>query len=205
MISSVNMSQANAIDNKAMNWVNYLNSLSGDIHTKGLDSFYQLRAASLWASTFAYIEWLVSFYQGSTFPNIDTVTGVLNSSWGWDKELCKLFWKSGRHPFAHVGQTNSFYSYYKYKGLETNVSFDVNKWSTAVVDEWDDHHKYIGVAIAPPLSVEGSDLQIIYFHHQMMRDDLLLRLASFVSNYIRDINNEDELKNIVRLNMQIPG
>ncbi len=204
MIPSVNNSQANAIDNKASNWINYLKTISDDIHSNGIDSFYSLKASSLWSSTFSYIEWLVTFYSGKTFPNVQTIANVLHDAWGWDKELCKLFWKSGRHPFAHVGQSNSFYSYYKYKGLETNVSFDVNKWSNQVVEEWDEHHKHRAVAIAPPLSIEGEDLQIIYFHHQMLRDELLLKLASFVSDHIRNLTDEEKLKEIILLNKQIP-
>ena len=203
MIPSVNNSQAAAIEAKSANWVQYLEELAGEIHKEGISSFYLLKVASLWASTFAYVEWLVCFYERKTFPKADQVASVLKDAWGWDEDLARLFWKSGRHPFAHVGQANTFHSYEKYKGLDTNVSFDVNSWSSAVTDDWDKYHTYKAAAVLPPLELEGQNIQIVYFHHQMMRSELLPALSKLVADGIRSETSEQKLRDIIELNSQI--
>lgn len=203
MIPRVNNSQANAIKAKSSNWAKYLDELANELHQDGLDSFYFLKVASLWSSTFAYIEWLVCFHERKTFPKINEIADVLKKSWGWDIKIAELFWKSGRHPLAHVGQANSYYSYGKYNGLDTNVSFDVAKWSKAVTDDWDKYYTYKAVAVLPPLEIEGQNLQILYFHHQMLRSDLLPLLAEFVVNGILKETDEVKLKDIIELNRQI--
>jgi hypothetical protein len=207
MIPSVNNSQAHAIETKAANWVSYLDELADNINKDGVDRFHILRVASLWSSTFAYIEWLTCFYERKILPSsdqINKVAGLLNDVWSWDLELAKLFWKSGRHPLAHVGQANSFHTYGKYKELDTNVSFDVGYWSEAVTNDWDKYHTYKAVAVLPPLEVEGQNLQIVYFHHQMMRSDLLPMLSRFVVDSILAETDEQKLKDIIELNRQIP-
>ena len=206
MIPSVNNSQAHAIEAKASNWINYLEELADNIKNDGLNSFYQLKVASLWSSTFAYIEWLTCFQERKILPSTDQVNMIadlLSNAWGWDRDLAKLFWVSGRHPIAHVGQTNPFHSYAKYNGLDTNVSFDVNSWSKVVTDDWDKYHTYRAVVVLPPLGLDGQELQIVYFHHQMLRSDLLPLLSKFVIDGILAETDEQKLKGIIQLNQQI--
>lgn len=205
MIPSVNNLQAQAIEAKSLNWMKYLDELALDINRRSvlLDSFYFLRVASLWASTFSYIEWLTTFYERKTFPKIGEVASLLENAWGWELALVKLFWTSGRHPISHVGQANSYYSYAKYKGLDTNVNFDAQFWSKAVTDDWDKYHKFKAVAVLPPLEIENQSLQIVYFHHQMIRSDLLPLLSKCVVDSILAETDEQKLKDIIELNRRI--
>ena len=206
MIPSVNNSQARAIEMKAVHWISYLDELSDDINKAGLNRFHLLKVASLWSSTFAYIEWLACFYERKILPSsnqISKVAVLLNNAWGWDLELARLFWNSGRHPIAHVGQANPFHSYGKYDGLDTNVSFDTQSWSSAVTDDWDKHHKFRAIAVLPPLEIDNQSLQIVYFHHQMLRNDLLPLLFKYVTDGILAETDEQKLRDIIELNQQI--
>ena len=196
--------QAEAIEKKADYWRKYLKRLADDL-TVG-DGYYILKISSLWASTFAYIEWLTVFrlyILHPKFPHIDDIASTLETMWGWDKEIGKLFWAAGRHPIAHVGQANAYYSYVQYKGLSTSVSLDSGQWSEAVTGEWDQYHPNKGVAVLPPLDRGDENVQIIVFFHQMIVDELLPKLAIGVVEQIQEEKELGNLDKIQKLNSQI--
>jgi len=201
-VDEVASSQSKAIDNKASYWRKYIELLTGELNATL--EYYPLREASLWASTFAYIEWLVAFDQRTDWVHPFHVEDTLLHAWGWSKEVSKLFWKSGRNPIAHVGQANSFHSYDKFQGLDTNVSLNsANNWSPAVTGEWDKYHPHKAVAILPPLDMEDKKIQMVTFFHQMLLSDLLPLLAEYVYERISKETDEANLRTIVSLNSQI--
>lgn len=193
--------QANAIENKATYWRGYLQECVNELHRT--QNYTQLRAATLWASTFAYIEWLLVFDVYHTSLTKDEITDSLNRHWGWDKELSALFWEAGRHPIAHVGQTNSFHSYYKYNNLPTNVTFDFGKWSKAVTDNWGKYNTHRGVTVPPELDTQEGPVQVVAFFHQMILEELLPELAKNVAEKIRLETDTKNLNKILKLNIEI--
>lgn len=194
--------QAKAVNNKAKAWRAYLSHLADDLNANS--DFYLHRMASLWASTFSYIEWLAVFKLYKTFPNKNEIAEILRQSWGWEKEIGVVFWAAGRHPVAHVGQTNTFYSFEDYDGLPTNVSFDSqNRWSEAVTGEWDKYHPYKAVAVLPALEVSETKTRIITFFHQMLLAELLPKLADDIVDQIANESDHGNLRTIYELNKQI--
>jgi len=199
----VSKSQAEAIKNKAAYWRSYITELAKELNSS-LD-YHLLREASLWASTFAHIEWLASFDHYKEPVTKTEIAETLNRAWDWDVEVSKLFWSSGRNPVAHVGLANPFHSYRKFNNLDTNVSLNsANNWSEAVTGEWDKYHPHRAVAILPPLAVEDGTVQLVTFFHQMLLDELLPKLAEYV--YQKIVNEADDIKltALVELNSQIP-
>lgn len=195
--------QSAAIRSKAKYWREYITALTDELNST--QDFYLLRAASLWATTFAYIEWLTAFEHYKERIYKADVAATLRKAWGWHEEVGKLFWQSGRNPVAHVGQANSFYDYCEFSGLPSNVNLDSsNKWTVAVTDEWDKYHPYKAVAILPPLDMADGSVQIVTFHHQMLLAELLPVLAEYVADKISKETNSDNLGKIVALNSQIP-
>lgn len=193
--------QSEAIKNKACYWRRYLKYLFDDIHKNG--DFYILKSCSLWSSTFAYIEWLIVFNKYETRPSLDYVAEILSKAWGWDQELCKVFWCAGRNPVAHVGQSNVFYSYRTYNSLKTNVMFETNIWSNAVTDEWDKYHPYRAVTVLPPLDMGEGNFQPISVSYQMLLDELLPKIADYVVVKIKNETDSTQLLKIIKLNKQI--
>ena len=200
--SEVSAAQAQAIRSKAEYWRSYISKLAGE--QKASPDFIRLRIASLWATTFAYIEWLIKFDQYNERLTPDQISDTLHRCWGWDHELVKLFWKSGRNPVAHAGQENPFYSYYEFNGLPTNVSLNVSTWSEVVTGDWDKYHAHRAVAILPPVDMGEGDIQVVSFFHQMLRNELLPALAEQVAQKVAAETNEENLQKIVKLNRQIP-
>ena len=127
---SVAAGQSNAISLKAEAWRRYLAELAKEAREKS--TFTNFRIASLWASTFAYVEWLATFERYETRPDATEMALILRKYWGWDEDIGKLFVYCGRNPIAHVGQANPFHTYHTYNGLPTIVSFNVKDWSDEV-------------------------------------------------------------------------
>lgn len=199
MTKNIAEAQSRAIKNKSNLWLDYLRNLAEELNP--IDTFSLLRVASLWASTFSCIEWLIVFKLYKTFPDKNEIAEVLKTSWGWDNEVGKIFWTAGRHPVAHVGQANSFM---EFDGLLTNVSFDSqNRWTIAVTGEWDKYHPYKAVAVLPPLDDGQQKIQIITFFHQMILAELLPRLVNDVVIQIASENSTSNLQKITELNKQI--
>lgn len=199
----VQTAQSGAIRSKASYWRSYIAGLSTELNSS--QDFYLLRSASLWATTFAYIEWLVAFdhYKDRVYKS--DVATTLSNAWGWHQDVGKLFWQSGRNPVAHVGQANSFHNYCEFNGLPSNVSLDSsNRWTAAVTGEWDEYHPYKAVAIMPPLDTGDGSVQIVTFFHQMLLTELLPLLAEYVADKIAKETDADSLSKIVALNSQIP-
>ena len=200
--------QAEAIKNKAKFWLSYINGLSDELNTQKNFNFYLFREASLWATTFLCIEWLLLFglYEtGKDHLKTGEVAVQLKKYWGWDEELGKLFWKSGRNPIMHVGQVNSFYSYYSFNNLPTNVSLNSsNNWTEAVTGEWSKYHNYKAVAILPPLKTDRATIQIVAFFHQILKDELLPTLSSKITEEILKETDKTKLTKLYKLNIQIP-
>jgi hypothetical protein len=195
--------QSAAISSKANYWREYIITLANELNST--HDFYLLRAASLWATTFAYIEWLTAFEHYKERIYKADVATTLSKTWGWHEDIGKLFWQSGRNPVAHVGQANSFHNYCEFNGLPSNVSLDSsNKWTVAVTGEWDKYHSYKAVAILPPLDTGDGSVQIVTFHHQMLLAELLPILGEYVSDKISKETNTNNLSKIVALNSQIP-
>jgi hypothetical protein len=200
--------QADAIKAKAEGWLSYVNELSDGLNNSQSLNAYSLRQASLWATTFSFIEWLLVFslYEsGKTYLKTEDVAKMLNEYWGWSKELGRIFWWSGRNPIAHTGNTNPFISYHKFNNLDSNVSLDSsNRWSEAVTNEWGRYHTYKGVMIPQPLEWEGKTIQIITFFHQMLKDELIPLLIERVVNEISQEKNMQKLQLLYNLNSQMP-
>lgn len=168
-----------------------------------------LKDASLWASTFAHINWLCQFYLAIPHPNFPSskqIAETLNICWGWDEEIAKVFWDSGRNPIAHVGQGNPFFSFAKYKGLRTSVSLNSGSWSDATTKEWNTYHPYTGISLLPsPPPTTGNEPEYwITFFHQMLLDELLPTLAQHVSTKIRNETDPELIEKILKINSQIP-
>jgi hypothetical protein len=193
--------QSKAIENKASYWRQYLRYLFDDIHNNS--DYYLLKSCSLWSSTFAYIEWLIVFHQYQSKPSLDYVAETLSEAWGWNQELCKVFWCAGRNPMAHVGQSNTFYSYRIYNSLKTNVLFENNIWSNAVTDEWGKYHQYRAVTILPTLDMGEGEVQHISVSYQMLLDELLPKIADYVVLKIQNETDPVQLLKITKLNKQI--
>ncbi len=208
MDKNIAKNQAEAIRNKAKSWLSYINNLSKKLNSQKSFLFYLFREASLWATTFSYIEWLLLFslYEtGKDHLETKDVAPQLKKYWGWEIELGKLFWKSGRNPIMHIGQVNAFYSYYNFNSLPTNVSLNSsNKWTEAVTDEWSKYHNYKAVAILPPLQTDKKTVQIVAFFHQMLKDKLLPILPKMIIEEILKEKDELKLKKLYKLNTKIP-
>jgi len=200
--------QSEAIKNKAKSWLYYINELSSELNSQKSFTSYLFREASLWATTFSYIEWLLLFslYEtGKDHLGFKDVSPQLKKYWGWEDKVGEIFWMSGRNPIMHVGQANSFHSYYSFNGLPTNVSLNSsNKWTEAVTGEWNKYHNYRAVAILPPLQADKKTIQIVAFFHQMLKDELLPILPKMIAEEILMENDELKLKKLYKLNTQIP-
>lgn len=198
--------QAESIKNTAKYWLAYINKLSVELNQTM--EFYPLRQASLWSTTFSYIEWLLLFsiYEtGKIYISAKNVAFLLNKYWGWDKEIGKIFWKSGRNPINHVGQANFLYSYDKYNNLPSNVSLDSsNRWTDHTMGEWGKYHPYKAVAILPPLKTNEEVVQIVTFFHQMLKDELLPILSEKIIKEILKETDKFKLNKLYNLNKIIP-
>ncbi len=201
-IRVVASAQSDAIAKKAAYWRGYIDVLAKEAAADR--QFLSLRAAGLWASTFAHIEWLTAFYLCRKSVSKEDVATVLKDCWGWDGEVGKLFWKSGRNPIAHVGQANPFHSYYMLNALPTNVSLDTNHWTKAVTKDWDNYNEFKAVSVLPPLDMGDGEFQNVTFFHQMLRDDLLPVLAERVCEKTAAERDQAILDKLLRLNAQIP-
>lgn len=190
-----------ALVNKAKHWMLYLENLTKNLNND--DGFYPHKDASLWASTFSFIEWLIVFSNYKTRLEGTDVAVALNRFWGWDENIGKIFWAAGRNPIAHVGQANSFYSFRNFNEMPTNVSFNSGRWSKAVTDDWYKYNSYTAVSILPPLDTEEGNIQIITFFHQMLLSDLLPRLVESVALQIKNERNPNNIAKLIKLNKQI--
>ncbi|OGY23454.1 MAG: hypothetical protein A2172_04500 [Candidatus Woykebacteria bacterium RBG_13_40_15] len=202
-MDNVSQAQSDAVRKKANNWEGYLKTLSNELNSTL--EYYFLREASLWASTFAYIEWLIVFHLYKTFPTKNEIANTLKEFWGWDKEIGEVFWTAGRHPIAHIGQANFFHSYLNFRDLPANVSFNSStRWTKAVTGDWGKYNPFEGVTIYPPLVSDNEVVQIITFFHQMILSELLPKLANGVISQIENESKSENLQKILELNKQIP-
>lgn len=193
---------SNAIMNKSNYWMSYLDNLVKNLNID--DGFYLYRKASLWASTFSYIEWLIIISNYKIKPTQTEVAIALQKIWGWSEDIGKVFWSAGRNPIAHVGQVNTFHSFRNYNGMPTNVDFNNGVWSRAVTNDWYKYNLYTAVSIAPPFNGEDGDVQIIAFFHQILLSDLLPKLAEHVVSQIKNERDPNNINKLEKLNRQIP-
>lgn len=198
--------QAKTTATRADYWQEYLRILWNEVALDDEDDYGDLREMSLWASTFAYIEWLANFYllpkQGE-YPKIHAIAGMLQATWQWDIKIAEIFWKAGRHPIAHVGFANPFYSYGKLDGLSTNILFNNSKWSAAELKEWEKRDPFRGVVVIAPNDKSVRPIQTIIFTYQILLDELLPKLAISICDSIAQERDPTKIAQIESLSKRI--
>lgn len=72
--------------------------------------FFQLEQNSFWMSVYSTINWLAHYkFKINKISDVKMINWLSEVS-GWPKDITAAFWLCGRHPIAHTGARNFFFS-----------------------------------------------------------------------------------------------
>lgn len=121
----------------------YLDSRLNVLIAQPKVQFFQFEQNSFWMSVYSTINWLAHFkFKKDKISDVKMIEW-LSEVFDWPKDIATAFWLCGRHPIAHTGARNFFYS---------EVVEDVNGVNK---------HMYIDLSLDSPHNWQQSDTQYI--------------------------------------------
>ena len=88
----------------------YLNSRLNVLMAQPRVQFFQFEQNSFWMSMYSTINWLSHFkFKKDRVPDTKIIEWLTNV-FDWPNDITTAFWLCGRHPIAHTGARNFFYS-----------------------------------------------------------------------------------------------